>query len=143
MSRSSEATGTDFATLKEVRAALERFRAAGKTILAYNMNWRNEIMSSVANTIVLNPLVRWKSTVAFVPDWSTGEVRHWRSGNSGWEVQGRLNRFLLTKLSPGNKRRNCWAMFGEVACWGKSRKLNPQQLQAIADNQAVLMADQI
>jgi len=29
------------------------------------------------------------------------------------------------------------------AAVGKSRKLNPQQLQAIADNQAVLMADQL
>jgi len=53
-SRSSEATGGDFATLKEVRAALERFRAAGKTILAYNMNWSDYYLSSVANTIVLN-----------------------------------------------------------------------------------------
>jgi len=45
------------ATLKEVQAALERFRAAGKTILAYNMNWRERdyYLSSVANTIVLNP----------------------------------------------------------------------------------------
>jgi len=32
-----------FCHAQEVRAALERFRAAG--ILAYNMNWRNEIIT--------------------------------------------------------------------------------------------------
>lgn len=49
---------TGYATLKEVRAALERFRATGKPIFAYNMNWekREYYLSSVANNIVLNPL---------------------------------------------------------------------------------------
>jgi len=41
-SRSSEATGTDFATLR--KCGLERFRAAGKTILAYNMNWNETLL---------------------------------------------------------------------------------------------------
>ena len=54
----SSSGNAGFATLKEVRTALERFRAAGKTILAYNMDWgqREYYLGSVANTIVLNPL---------------------------------------------------------------------------------------
>ena len=38
-SRSSEESSTGFATLKEVRSALEKFRAAGKTIVTYNVEW--------------------------------------------------------------------------------------------------------
>jgi len=42
-SRSSEATGT-VCHAQGSAGSLERFRAAGKTILAY-MNWRNEIIT--------------------------------------------------------------------------------------------------
>ncbi len=57
-SRSSKESSTGFATLKEVRAALEKFRAAGKTIVTYNVEWseRDYYLSSVANKIIINPL---------------------------------------------------------------------------------------
>jgi protease IV len=47
-----------FATLKEVRQELEKFRAAGKKIIAYGMELgeREYYLSSVADTIVVNPL---------------------------------------------------------------------------------------
>ena len=37
-SSSKQMSNTGFATLKEVRTALERFRATGKQIIAYNIN---------------------------------------------------------------------------------------------------------
>jgi protease-4 len=52
------ASGTGFATLKEVREALERFRASGKKIIAYNVDLGKQqyYLSSVADTLVLNPM---------------------------------------------------------------------------------------
>jgi protease-4 len=151
-SRSSEATGTDFATLKEVRAALERFRAAGKTILAYNINWRERdyYLSSVANTIVLNPLGEMEiDGLSAQPLFLTGALEKYGIGVQVIRVgkfKAAVEPFLLTKLSPEN-RQQTQKLLGDVwgewrAAVGKSRKLNPQQLQAIADNQAVLIADQ-
>ncbi|HCF25817.1 MAG TPA: signal peptide peptidase SppA, partial [Cyanobacteria bacterium UBA11049] len=44
--------------LKEVRAALERFRASGKKIIAYDVDLGKQeyYLSSVADTLVINPL---------------------------------------------------------------------------------------
>ena len=151
-SRSSEATGGDFATLKEVRAALERFRAAGKTILAYNMNWseRDYYLSSVANTIVLNPLGEMEiDGLSSQPLFLTGALQKYGIGVQVLRVgkfKAAVEPFLLTKLSPEN-RQQTEKLLGDVwgewrAVVGKSRKLDPQQLQAIADNQAVLLAEE-
>lgn len=151
-SRSSEATGGDFATLKEVRAALERFRAAGKTILAYNMNWseRDYYLSSVANTIVLNPLGEMEiDGLSSQPLFLTGALQKYGIGVQVIRVgkfKAAVEPFLLTKLSPEN-RQQTEKLLGDVwgewrAVVGKSRKLDPQQLQAIADNQAVLLAEE-
>lgn len=151
-SRSSEATGGDFATLKEVRAALERFRAAGKTILAYNMNWseRDYYLSSVANTIVLNPLGEMEiDGLSSQPLFLTGALQKYGIGVQVIRVgkfKAAVEPFLLTKLSPEN-RQQTEKLLGDVwgewrAVVGKSRKLDPQQLQAIADNQAVLPAEE-
>jgi protease IV len=55
---SGKLSTTGFATLKEVRTALERFRATGKQIIAYNidMDKRDYYLSSVANRIFINPM---------------------------------------------------------------------------------------
>src|SRR4028118_1657601 len=57
-SRSSGASGTGLATLKEVREALLRFQAAGKKIIAYDVDLKKSqyYLSSVADTLVLNPM---------------------------------------------------------------------------------------
>ena len=55
---SGKSTGSGFATLKEVRNALERFRATGKKIIAYDieMDKRSYYLSSVADRILINPM---------------------------------------------------------------------------------------
>ena len=150
--RSSGATGAGLATLKEVRAALERFRAAGKTIVAYNMDWgqREYYLSSVANTIVVNPLggmeIKGLSTQ---PLFLTGALQKYGIGVQVIRVgkyKAAVETFLLTKLSPEN-RQQTQNLLGDVwgewrTAVGKSRKLSPQQLQAIADNQPLLLADE-
>ena len=147
---SSGGTGSGLATLKEVRAALERFRAAGKTILAYNMDWvqGEYYLSSVANTIVVNPLgqmaVKGLSTQ---PMFLAGALQKYGIGvqviREG-KYKGAVEPFLLTKLSPENRLQNeklLGDLWGEwCSAVGKSRKLSPQQLQAIAYNQGLLLA---
>lgn len=151
-SRSSEGSGAGLATLIEVRAALERFRAAGKTIVAYNTDWkqREYYLSSVANTIVLNPLGEMElKGLSSQPQFLTGALQKYGIGVQVIRVgkfKSAAEPFLLTKLSPEN-RQQTQKLLGDVwgewrAAVGKSRKLSPQQLQAIADNQAVLLADE-
>ena len=49
-------TSEGFATLKELRQALETFKQAGKPILAYDLAWseRDFYLTSVADTLTLN-----------------------------------------------------------------------------------------
>ncbi len=141
-----------FATLREVRAALERFRAAGKTILAYNMDWgqREYYLSSVANTIVLNPLGEMEvKGLSTVPMFLAGAFQKYGIGvqvvREG-KFKGAVEPYLLTKLSPENRLQNeklLGDLWGEWrSAVGKSRNLSPQQLQAIADNQGLLVPDE-
>ena len=57
-----QANTAGFATLKEVRTALERFRASGKQIIAYNidMDKRDYYLSSVANQSLS---IRWVRSI--------------------------------------------------------------------------------
>ncbi len=149
---SSAGAGTGLATLKEVRAALERFRAAGKTIVAYNMDWgqREYYLSSVANTIVLNPLGEMEvKGLSTQPMFMAGALQKYGIGvqviREG-KYKGAVEPYLLTKLSPENRLQNeklLGDLWGEWrSAVGKSRNLSPQQLQAIADNQVLLPPDE-
>jgi protease IV len=58
-SRNSAVTaGSGYANLKEVREALEKFKASGKKIYAYDVDWqeREYYLASVANQIGINPM---------------------------------------------------------------------------------------
>ncbi len=141
---------TGFATLKEVRTALERFRAAGKPIIAYNMNWgeRQYYLSSVASNIVLNPLGELEiNGLSSESIFLTGALEKYGIGVQVTRVgkfKAAVEPFLSTKLSPEN-RQQTQKLLGDLwgewrTAVGKSRKLSPQQLQAIADNQGLLLA---
>jgi len=151
-SKSSDDSTAGFATLKEVRAALERFRAAGKTIVTYNLGWseRDYYLSSVANKIVLNPLGAMEinglsSQTLFL----TGALEKYGVGVQIIRVgkfKSAVEPLTLTKLSPEN-RQQTEKLLGDV--WGewrsdvgKSRNLSPAKLQAIADSGGILEADQ-
>ena len=146
----SSSSGTGLATLKEVRSALEKFRASGKKIIAYNMDLgkKEYYLSSVADTIVLNPLGMMemnglRSESMFL----TGAFQKYGVGVQVVRVgkfKSAVEPYVLTKLSAEN-RLQTQNLLGDL--WGeflttvsKSRKLNPKQLQAIADTQGVLAA---
>ncbi|MBW4636101.1 MAG: signal peptide peptidase SppA [Iphinoe sp. HA4291-MV1] len=151
-SRTTEDRVTGFATLKEVRQALEKCRAAGKKIVAYGMDWgeREYYLSSVADTIVVNPLGAMEiNGLSVQPLFFAGALQKYGVGVQIVRVgkfKGAVEPLILKKLSPENRQQTQQLLNDVWAEWratvGASRKINPPQLQAIADNQALLLADQ-
>jgi protease-4 len=148
--RSGNSTG--YATLKEIRQALEKFRASGKKIIAYGLDWgqREYYLSSVADTIVVNPLgemeIKGLSTqqmflAGAFEKYGIG-VQVVREG----KFKGAVEPYILTKLSPENREQTQKLLDDVWRDWriavGSSRNINPQKLQDIANNQALLLADQ-
>ncbi|MEC4813625.1 MAG: signal peptide peptidase SppA [Scytonema sp. PMC 1069.18] len=146
------ANNAGFATLKEVRQELEKFRTAGKKVIAYGMDWgeKEYYLSSVADTIVLNPLGAMEiNGLSTQPMFLSGALEKYGIGVQVVRVgkfKGAVEPFVLTQLSPENRAQTQKLLNDVWSEWrttiGKSRKIKPQQLQAIADNQAFLLADQ-
>lgn len=149
---SSSSSSTGFANLKEVRLALQRFREAGKPIFAYDIDWTKQeyYLGSVANKIFLNPLGGmefngFSSESMFL----AGALEKYGIGVQVTRVgkyKAAVEPFLLKSMSPEN-REQTQKLLGDI--WGEylqavapTRKLSPQQLQAIADNQGMLTADE-
>ncbi|MBW4685434.1 MAG: signal peptide peptidase SppA [Komarekiella atlantica HA4396-MV6] len=148
--RTRDASSVGYASLKEVRQALEKFRTAGKKIVAYGGNWSEQeyYLSSVANTIVLNPVGLMEvNGLSSQPIFLTGALQKYGVGVQVVRVgkfKGAVEPLILTKLSPENREQTQKLLDDVWGEWrtavGTSRKINPQQLQAITDNQAVLEA---
>ena len=147
----SGAGATGFATLKEVRQALEKFRATGKKVVAYGMEWdqKEYYLSSVADTIMLNPLGEMEvKGLGIQTMFLAGALQKYGVGvqivREG-KFKGAVEPFILTKFSPENREQTQKLLDDVWTDWrtsvGTSRKIDPQQLQAIADNQALLPAE--
>jgi protease IV len=145
-------SGTGFATLKEVRTALEKFRASGKKIIAYNidMDKRDYYLSSVADRILINPMGSvdingFRSETMFFKNafdkYGIGvevvRVGKYKSFGETWS---------LDKFSPAARQEtqellnNLWGEFKTSV--GASRKLTPASIQQIADDRGMLTAAQ-
>lgn len=151
-SQSSSGSGTGLATLREVREALERFRATGKKIIAYDVDLGKQqyYLSSVADTVILNPMGSlefngFSSQQLFY----AGALEKFGIGVQVIRVgkyKSAVEPFILKKLSPENRQQtqtllsNLWGEF--LSSVGKSRKIDPQQLQALANNQGEFMASE-
>ncbi|MEH2070358.1 MAG: signal peptide peptidase SppA [Nostoc sp.] len=151
-SRTREGSDVGYASLKEIRKALEEFRAGGKEVIAYGSNWSKKeyYLSSAANSIILNPLGLMEvnglsSQLMFL----SGALQKYGIGVQVVRVgkfKGAVEPLILTKLSPENREQtqklldDVWGEWRNAV--GTSRKIQPQQLQAIADNQALLEATQ-
>jgi protease IV len=143
---------TGFATLKEVRNALERFRAKGKKIIAYNvdMDKRDYYLTSVADRIFLNPMGSvdingFRSETMFFKNafdkYGIGvevvRVGKYKSFGETWS---------LTKFSPEARQatqqllNNLWGDFKSSVA--SSRQLTPDLIQKIADDRGTLTASQ-
>ncbi|AKG20906.1 signal peptide peptidase SppA [Calothrix sp. 336/3] len=149
---STGSTTAGFATLKEIRQALEKFRAAGKKVIAYGVDWSEKeyYLSSVADTVVVNPLGMLEvNGLSSQPMFLAGAFEKYGIGVQVIRVgkfKGAVEPYVLEKLSPEN-REQTQKLLNDV--WGewqktvsKSRKITTQQLQAIADSQAFVEASQ-
>jgi protease-4 len=151
-SRNSSGISNGFATLKEVRDAMERFRAAGKKIIAYDVDLTKQeyYLSSIADTVVLNPLGSLQiNGFSSQPTFYTGALQKYGVGVQVLRVgkyKSAVEPFILTQVSPENRQQTqallngLWGEFRTTV--GKSRKIETEQLQAIANNQGELMASE-
>jgi protease-4 len=139
-----------YASLREIRQALERFRQTGKKIIAYSTDWneREYYLSSVANQIVVNPMGAMEMNgLSSQPIFLAGALQKYGIGVQIVRVgkfKGAVEPLILDKLSPENREQtqklldDIWGEWRRAV--GKSRNIQPQKLQAIANNQPILEA---
>ncbi|MEA5551604.1 signal peptide peptidase SppA [Anabaena cylindrica UHCC 0172] len=149
--KSGATSGLGYASLKEIRQALDKFRGSGKKIVAYGTDWneREYYLSSVANNIVLNPVGLIEiNGLSSQPMFLTGALQKYGIGVQVVRVgkfKGAVEPFILNKLSPENRQQTQKLLDDVWGEWrtsvGTSRKIQPQKLQAIADSQAILEAN--
>ena len=143
-------SGVGYASLREIRQALERFRQTGKKIIAYSTDWneREYYLSSVANQIVVNPMGAMEMNgLSSQPIFLAGALQKYGIGVQIVRVgkfKGAVEPLILDKLSPENREQtqklldDIWGEWRRAV--GKSRNIQPQKLQAIANNQPILEA---
>ncbi|MGB3491926.1 MAG: signal peptide peptidase SppA [Elainellaceae cyanobacterium] len=144
-------SGSGFATLREVRQALLDFKESGKPIIAYEMTWneRDYYLTSVADTIVLNPnglleFNGFKSESLFFGaalDRLGIGVSPVRVG----QYKSAVEPFIQNQRSPQEREQSLqlitelWTEFLQAA--SESRNLTPEALQQIANDQGLLLPD--
>lgn len=141
--------GAGFAPLKEIRAALHRFRASGKKIIAYDVNWREReyYLASVADTVLINPIGALElnglsSEAMFFAD-ALKKIGVGVQVTRVGKYKSAVEPFLLAKRSPENRQQtetlltDLWSEF--VTAASQDRKLTVQQIQSLSNNQGILM----
>ncbi|MEM1242467.1 MAG: signal peptide peptidase SppA [Cyanobacteria bacterium P01_H01_bin.26] len=144
-------TNAGFATLNEVRAALEKFKAdSGKPVLANNTLWgeRDYYLVSVADSVYLNPagimeLNGFRAEIQFLAGalnkFGVG-VQVLRAGR----YKSAIEPFTRSASSPEEKQQtqalltDLWQEF--VTTTSQARETTPQAIQTIAENQGLLPA---
>jgi protease-4 len=151
-STNESTNGAGFAALKEVREALQRFRASGKKVIAYDVDWRKReyYLASVADTVVLNPIGSLEvSGLSSQTMFYAGALKKFGVGVQVTRVgkyKSAVEPLLLTKQSPASKQQteellsDLWQEYLRET--SKDRKLTPQQIQEISNSKGVLMADE-
>lgn len=151
--RDTSGTGSaGFATLKEIRQALTKFRDSGKKVIAYGVGWgeKEYYLSSVADKVIVNPYGAMEiNGLSSQPMFLAGALEKFGVGVQIVRVgkfKGAVEPLILKQLSPENREQiqtllnDLWGEWRGTV--GKSRKMTPQQLQAIADSKGILEADE-
>ncbi|HEY9663758.1 MAG TPA: signal peptide peptidase SppA, partial [Allocoleopsis sp.] len=147
---SLDPTSSGFATLREVRQALEKFRDSGKPIYAYDReSWqeRDYYLASVANQVIQNPGSTLEMNGFSLENaFFAGALQKYGIGIQVLRVgkyKSAVEPFTRTSSSPENKEQtqklltDLWNDFRTAAA--TSRKLTVDKIQTIADQQAVLL----
>jgi protease-4 len=139
-----------YATLEEIRTALEKFRAAGKKIIAYDVDWSEKkyYLASVADRLVLNPLGSVEiNGLSSQQIFFSGAMAKYGIGVQVIRVgdfKAAVEPYTRQNISPKNREQtqkllnDLWGNFAKSV--GTSRKLSPQKLEQITNSQAVLDA---
>lgn len=143
--------GSGYATLQEVRAALERFQDSGKKIIAYDveLSEKEYYLASIADKILLNPLgVMEFNGIVSQQTFLEGALQKYGIGVQVVRVgdyKSAVEPFTRDDFSPENRQQletlldDIWGEM--VTTVAKSRQLPPRQLQAIANNQGLLASE--
>lgn len=144
--------GGGFASLTEIRKALQIFRESGKPIFAYDSEWGEAeyALASVANTVAIDPIGD------FTLDGFSSEVRFYAGAleKYGLGVQvirvgkfkSAVEPFLKQELSPENRKQtevllsSLWSNFLVTAA--EHRDVSVAQLQTIANQAGTLTAEE-
>ena len=140
------------ATLREIRSAIEQFKASDKPVIAYETIWneRSYYLVSVADQLMLNPsglleFNGFSSEALFF----AGALEKYGIGISAiraGQYKSAVEPFTRTDRSPEEKAQTetllgaLWDEFlGTVAT---SREMSSDELQAIADRQGLLLPEE-
>ena len=141
-----------YATMAEVRQALDKFRATGKQIIAYDVDWSEKeyYLASVADKILLNPMGMiefngFSSRQVFLKEaldkYGIG-VQVVRVG----DYKSAVEPFIRQNFSPENRQQtealltDLWQKF--LVTVGTSRQLSAQELQQIANEQGFIESEE-
>jgi len=141
-----------YGNLSEVQQALETFKKTGKKVIAYGLTFSEPgyYLASAANQVLLNPLGGLEMN-GFVtePIFFTGAFEKYGIGVQTVRVgtyKGAIEPYTRQNLSPENREQQqvlldqIWQLYRETVA--KNRKLTADQIQAIADQDGLLFADQ-
>ena len=137
-----------YATMEEVRTALEKFKAAGKKIIAYDvtLSEREYYLSSLANEVIVNPMGMMElNGLSSKQMFFKGALEKYGVGVQVIRVgdyKSAVEPYIRTDLSPANKEQT-QALISDL--WGKflttvadSRKLDTGELQKLVDAKGYL-----
>ncbi|WP_448604916.1 signal peptide peptidase SppA [Thermoleptolyngbya sp.] len=143
---------TGYATLREVRQAIDTFRESGKPIYAYDVNWgeRDYYLASAATNLSMNPagvleMNGLRSEMTFF----AGALERFGVGVQVLQVgryKSAVEPFTRQNNSPESRQqteallRDLWNEVITTA--SQHRNLSPAQIQAIADGGGLLMASE-
>lgn len=145
--------GSGFATLREVRQALQTFRDSGKPIYAYgDTSWqeRDYYLASVANTVYLDPNAQLEiNGFSMETMFLGGAFQKYGIGMQALRAgkyKSAVEPFTRTSSSPESREESqrllndLWNDFLTVTA--KSRRLTVQKLQSIANTQGLVLPNQ-
>lgn len=143
-------TNNGYATLTEIREALQQFRATGKQIVAYDndLSESDYFLTSVADRVILNPMASLQMNgLASQQTFFAEALEKYGVGVQVIRVgsfKAAVEPFIRSDFSLENQEQ-LQALLGDVwntylSTIAESRNLTQQQVQAIANDQGIISA---
>jgi protease-4 len=141
-----------YATLEEIRNALEKFKAVGKKIVAYDVDWSEKkyYLGSVADRLIVNPLGSLEiNGLSSQQIFFSGAMAKYGIGVQVIRVgnyKAAVEPFTRQNISPENRQQtqellnDLWGSFTRSI--GTSRKLTAARIEEVTEKQAVLEAQE-